>query len=410
MKSARFRNIACVVAIVCLTTAVTIQAQNVNTRAGAGDRTPPNSPPTLFQLEATLTSSTSGLNMGWSVAIQGNVIASVDAAGVAIDLFIGSDGVWTSGTETAQLTASDGNGFNAVAISGNTIVAGSESADGSGATYVFVEPSGGWTNMTETAKLIATGAQNGDRVGSAVAIADNTIVVGAYENDSTALSYPLGPGTAYVYEKPVNGWANMSQTAEIDASDGQDGDDFGYSVAIAGDSIAVAAPQASANGNPLVGAVYVFQKTGPHWKSITQTAKMFSSDNTIALGLGAGMYGTTIAACSYNATYLFIEPANGWVSGPQSVELQGSGPNGSGLNSVAISSRYVLAGAPEPFGGSARALGFIEPANGWVNEMPSNIFQTPTPSSRFGWSVAVGDKTVVIGAPDLGHVYVVGLQ
>jgi hypothetical protein len=86
-------------------------------------------------------------------------------------------------------------------------VAGSEAADGTGAAYVFVEPSGGWTNMTETAKLTAKGAQNGYRVGSAVAIAGNTIVVGAYENDSVSdVTYPLGraaqqyfPGSQSIY-------------------------------------------------------------------------------------------------------------------------------------------------------------------------------------------------------------------
>jgi hypothetical protein len=64
-----------------------------------------------------------------------------------------------SWAQLAKLTSSDGQaddrfGFS-VAVSGDTVVVGLSSADGSGhnAAYVFVKPSTGWANMTETAEL-----------------------------------------------------------------------------------------------------------------------------------------------------------------------------------------------------------------------------------------------------------------
>lgn len=368
--------------------------------ATAADHRTPFTPG--LQLEATLTSAT---GVGYGVAVEGNLIAAVDSGAPAVDLYIGSNGAWTSGTESFQLTASDGNAFSSVAISGNTIVAGAIGAGNAGATYVFVEPASGWTNMTQTAILTAKGAPDGARVGNSVAISGNTIVSGGYENDSL-VTYPVGPGVAYVYEKPAGGWTNMSQTATLTASNGQNGDDFGYSVAIVGNTIAAGAPQAAVGQNSLVGAVYVFQKTGTHWTTGTETAEMSASDGGLALGSGVSMIGTTIASCSYNAVYLFIEPSTGWVSGTENVELQGNGANSSGLYSVYIAEDYIAAGLPLFTG--ARALLFVKPSKGWVNELPSFTIKTPIPSLNYGWSVAIGARAMIVGAPDLNAIYVYG--
>ncbi len=85
--------------------------------------------------------------------------------------------------QLAELTASDGltnTGFGyPVAVSGNTLVVGGAGGDGElGAAYVFVKPATGWANMTETAELTASDAQKTSSVGISVAISGNTIVVG----------------------------------------------------------------------------------------------------------------------------------------------------------------------------------------------------------------------------------------
>jgi hypothetical protein len=68
-------------------------------------------------------------------------------------------GTWQ---ELAELTASDGpQAFASVAIDGNTVVVGApgETISGNGnqgAAYIFVKPTGGWSSMTQVAKLTAS--------------------------------------------------------------------------------------------------------------------------------------------------------------------------------------------------------------------------------------------------------------
>ena len=126
------------------------------------------------------------------------------------------------------LSPSDGqNGAEfgiAVAIDGDTVVVGTEEF---GAAYVFVKPAGGWANMTQTAEL--TFSEKESAFGYSVAISGNTIVVGCGANTT--------PGAACVFVKPPTGWANMTETAELTASDGLMGSGLGDSVAISGNTV-----------------------------------------------------------------------------------------------------------------------------------------------------------------------------
>ena len=103
--------------------------------------------------------------------------------------------------QTDKLTASDATGDawfgSAVAIAGNVIVVGAFFDDdigtNSGSAYVFQSlDTGGWT---EVEKLTASDAAAGDRFGTTVAIASNIIVVGApWDDDAGIVS-----GSAYVF-------------------------------------------------------------------------------------------------------------------------------------------------------------------------------------------------------------------
>src|SRR5580698_2795838 len=104
--------------------------------------------------------------------------------------------------QLAELTASDGTasfyfGYG-TAVSGNTAVVGALNASFSqldqGAAYVFVKPIGGWTNTTQVAELIASDAASSSLLGYSAAISGNTIVVGAPDH-----------GAVYVYVKPKRG-------------------------------------------------------------------------------------------------------------------------------------------------------------------------------------------------------------
>src|SRR5271166_4326924 len=133
----------------------------------------------------------------------------------------------------AELLPSDGQPLsffgNSVAVSGDTVVVGSPGyVDDNGNAvpgyaYVFVKPAGGWTSMIQTAELKAEdfGNSAGNDFGYSVAIANDTIVVGC-----------AGLSQAYVYVKPAGGWTNMTETAILSTAPSQYSPGFGFSVAI----------------------------------------------------------------------------------------------------------------------------------------------------------------------------------
>jgi hypothetical protein len=176
-------------------------------------------------------------------------------------------------TQTAELTASDGEAIDSfggsVSISGNTVVVGADDAAiGNnalqGAAYVFTESSSGWTDMTQTAKLTASDGASYDAFGCSVSVSGNTVLVGAdrataVANTSGGTSdVQNGPGAAYVFTEPVTGWTNMTQSAKLTASDGQDNDSFGDSLSLSSNTVVVAADAAAIDGNSQQGAAYVF--------------------------------------------------------------------------------------------------------------------------------------------------------
>ena len=88
---------------------------------------------------------------------------------------------------------------------------------------------------TEQAKLTASDGAELDFFGSSVAIAGDTIVVGARLDDVNGIT---DSGSAYVFTRTGTTW---TEQAKLTASDGAAADFFGTSVAIAGDTIVVGA-------------------------------------------------------------------------------------------------------------------------------------------------------------------------
>jgi hypothetical protein len=198
--------------------------------------------------------------------------------------FVKPSGGWSGAlTQTAKLAASDAmiEDFfgGSVAISGDTVVVGASGDDvantNQGSAYVFVKPGGGWGGtLTQTAKLTASDGATGDFFGQSVAVSGDTVVIGAYY----ANSYQ---GSAYVFVKPGGGWSGaLTQTAKLIASDGVGYDFFGDPVAVSGDTVVVGA---IGNRNPTSrGSAYVFVKPGEGWSGVlTQTTKLIASDGAI---------------------------------------------------------------------------------------------------------------------------------
>ena len=360
---------------------------------------------------------------GISVAISGNTVvvgafdSNIETTGTAY-VFVQTPGGWGNMTQTAILSPSDGGaGFGtSVAISGDTIIVGAANASnldfqtpqqqGPGGAYVFVKPPTGWTDMTETAKLTASDGADGDAFGYNVSISGDTLAVGALFAHS-------GAGAAYIFVKPPSGWSNMTQTAELTASDATNFDNMG-SVAISGDTVLTGAY----GHNNFRGAAYVFVKPGTGWTDMTQTAEFSSPRANQIYGFSVAVRGDTAivgavgAHQGVGAAYLYVKPQGGWKS-TATFTARLSAPIASGVSGlsqgISASGNTIVLGAPGTTVGSNQGQGallvYVKPETGWqsTNKFAAELTASDgAANDNLGVSAAVRTGHVVGGATKSG--------
>lgn len=369
---------------------------------------------TTWSQQTFLKASNAGMNdlFGNSVAIDGNTIVvgapveGSDATGVNGDgsndnatasgaayVFVRNGTTWS---QQAYLKASNTGMDDAfgvsVAVSGDTIVVGADneasSATGvngsggnnnagqSGAAYVFVRNGVTWTQQ---AYLKASNTGSGDFFGRSVGVSGNTVVVGAFFEDSTATGVngsqgngASSSGAAYVFFRAGGTW---SQQAYLKASNTDAGDQFGGAVAISGDTIVVAAArEASAatgvNGDQAddnafdAGAAYVFVRNAGVW---SQQAYVKASN-----GEAADVFGWSVAVAG-----------DAMVIGAASESSNATGVNGNGNDNSAS--------------GSGAAYLFVRNGTNWGQLAYLKASNTEM-NDFFGGAASVSGDTVLIGA------------
>jgi hypothetical protein len=306
------------------------------------------------------------------VAINGDTIVTAgnigDSPGYAF-VYVKPSGGWASmSAPTAVLTSSDNNpDFGvSVCVNGDTVVVGSDGyfSGSPGSAYVFIKPAGGWHSMTETAKLTSSDGAKYDLFGYSVSASGQTIIVGAPQFGN--IQNP-GPGKAYVFVQPSGGWTSMTQTAELDGSDSVNKDAFGFSVAVEANVVVAGAYV----HNKFLGKVYVYQKPVSGWTNMTQTASLTPADSAIGeFGYAVAISGKIVViGAPYRglapnggegAIYVFGEPAGGWQNSTGRVVLTGADAHFSDVLgfTVAISGKTALGGAPHrPMPGNAYIFG-----------------------------------------------------
>jgi hypothetical protein len=198
-------------------------------------------------------------------------------------------GGWTDMTETAKLVPSDGAAYdyfgNSVSISGDYAIVGSywddDNGTNSGSAYIFEKPAGGWTDITETAKLVPSDGDVSDNFGNAVSISGDYAIVGSYWDDDNGTN----SGSAYIFEKPAGGWTDITETAKLVPSDGDVSDNFGNAVSISGDYAIVGAHNDDSSGDNS-GSAYIFERPAGGWADMTETAKLVPSDGDVSDNFG----------------------------------------------------------------------------------------------------------------------------
>ena len=221
--------------------------------------------------ELTASDGASGDQFGRSVAIDGNtcVIGAYRTNSFAGSAYVFTPDASGNWSQVAELTASDGASNDllgySVAIDGDTCVIGAWGTNsGAGSAYVYTsDASGVWSQV---ATLTASDGASNDLFGYSVAIDGNTCVIGAGGTNSLS-------GSAYVYTSDASG--NWSQVDELTALDGASGDQFGYSVAIDGDTCVIGAW----GTNSFAGSAYVYTSDAiGNWSPVAKPTDAASSD------------------------------------------------------------------------------------------------------------------------------------
>ena len=389
---------------------------------------------------------------------------SAPAAGAAYVFVRDPDGVWSQQAYLkASNTDSNDDFGRSVAISGDTIVVGARledsstigvdgnqadnSAQDSGAAYVFVrDGTGVWSQQ---AYLKASNTGIGDNFGFSVAVSGDTIVVGAFSEDSNATGVngdqannsAQDSGAAYVFVR--DGTGVWSQQAYLKASNSGIGDQFGGSVAISVDTIVVGATgedssATGVNGNQtnnsasFAGAAYVFVRNGAGIWVQQAYLKASNTDANDDFGWSVAVSGDTIVVSSFDedsnavgvngnqadnsftaagAAYVFVRNTTIWT---QQAYLKASNTNAEDVFgfSVAVSGNTVVVGTErersnatgingDQADNSAFAAGaayvFVRNGTAWSQQAYLKASNTDA-LDAFGNSVAVNDNTIVIGA------------
>ena len=291
----------------------------------------------------------------------------------------------------ASNTGADDNFGYSVAVSGDTAVIGAQAEDssttgvnstpdelasGSGAAYVFTRTAGSWTQQ---AYLKASNTGASDYFGISVAVSGDTAVIGAVSESSSttgvggnqADNSAAVSGAAYVFTRSGTTW---SQQAYLKASNTGVFDQFGYSVAVSGDTAVIGAfaedsSTAGVNSTPNEdalgsGAAYVFTRSGSTW---TQQAYLKAS-NTEA----NDVFGISVAVSGDTAV----------IAAPR----EASNATGVGGNQADNSAAF-----------SGAAYVFTRSGTAWSQQAYLKASNTEA-SDQFGFSVAVSGDTAVIGA------------
>jgi hypothetical protein len=179
-----------------------------------------------------------------------------------------------------------------VVIQGNTLFVGARFAQagttqGAGAVYVFKKNGKTWRYED---KVVSPAPQTGDNFGRALAIQGNLLVVTARKNDAEK-------GSAYVFEKKGKGYAYK---ASLEASDSADGDYFGQSVALQGNFIVIGARNTAGADGATAGGFYLFRQKGGQWIEVTKMTPP-GGKNDDQYGFAIAIKGDTIVVTARRA-------------------------------------------------------------------------------------------------------------
>ena len=237
----------------------------------------------------------------------------------------------------------------------------------------------------------------GDAFGTAVGLSGDTLIASAPGSE---------PGVVYVYARNGSGW---SEQARLTPSGGAAGERFGVAASLSGDRIAVGADPATHDA----GAVYVFARNGTAWSQEARlapggAAQIDAFGSSVALDgdtllAGAPLRaGVSVGSYARGAVYVFTRAGASWT--PQATLTAAASANGDLFGtSLALAGDRAAIGAPYAASAQGTAYVFARTGSAWTQHAELNASDGAA-GDEFGWSVALGEDKVIVGAPYKGQL------
>jgi len=321
------------------------------------------------------------------------------------------DGEWSL---QAKLAPDSGDLFGeAVAVSddGSTALVGSfRNGDLKGSAYVFERSDGDWSQQV---KLTADDGDSEDQFGMSVSLANDgsVAVIGAKLDEDPHGSWG---GSAYVFSQVGGEW---SQQAKLASEDGDNNEFFGHSVAMSSDGTTalIGANRERHPNGKFSGSVYVFDSTGESW---SQQAKLLPDDgdeqDEFGWSVALSDDGTTALIGAYfdedpngqyaGSAYVFDGTGGAWSQQAKLFQDDGS-ENAQFGRSIGLSASgsAAIIGAPrhdEPNESGSGATYVFSRRGGEWSQQAKLVANDVDSSDDFGWSVDLsGDaSTALVGA------------
>jgi hypothetical protein len=315
-------------------------------------------------------------------------------------------------SEVRTLTASDGVASayfgSAVSVSGSFAAVGAYGdSSGRGAVYIFERNQGGADEWQMVRKITVSDGANSDHFGFSVSLSGSMLAVGAPDNNQ----YGTDAGLVYIFERNLGGADQWGLLCKVASSHLSGADHFGYSVSLDLNLLAVGA-YGDKPGGVSTGAAYVFHMNrGSAW--FGQVAELLASDGAAGdqFGGAVAISGDQVVVGAHmddnehgtdaGAAYLFTRDQGGYNNWGQVRKFTGESDADHYGRAVAIHGTTILLGAPDSTEGGSFGRAYVYERNkggadawGWVKTLIGGTAL----GCKFGGAVALSYERAMVGA------------
>ena len=234
---------------------------------------------------------------------------------------------------------------------------------------------------------------NGDQFGVSVAISGDTAIVGAYTEDTTAGGG--SGGAAYIFARSGTTWARQAKLVEANPASGY----FGISVSIEGDNAIIGASGVGGTGG--TGSAYVFTRSGTTWSQQAKlVASVVASSNRFGTSVRLNSNTALVGAYGNESAYVFIRSGTVWSQQARLTASDASIDDFFGY-SVVLNGDTALVGAfrDNTPGGTDAGSAYVYVRSGtiWTEQTKLQAADAKA-NDRFGVAVSLSGDTALVGA------------